>query len=83
MEYKRYRLIFWIRMLFILATTVFMVICFSRTRLGMVPVLLAAFLIIQIVYLLNHIERPQRDVNRFFVIPILCRHFPTVRSINH
>ena len=53
-------------MLFILATTVFMVICFSRTRLGMVPVLLAAFLIIQIVYLLNHIEKPQRDVNRFF-----------------
>jgi two-component system nitrogen regulation sensor histidine kinase NtrY len=65
MGYKHYRLIFWIRMVFILATTVLVVLSFPKT-LSMAPVLLIALLIIQMVTLLSYLERPQRDINRFF-----------------
>jgi two-component system nitrogen regulation sensor histidine kinase NtrY len=65
MGYKHYRLIFWIRMIFILATTVLVVLSFPKT-MNMAPVLLIVLLIIQIVYLLSHLERPQHDINRFF-----------------
>ncbi|MBN1779506.1 ATP-binding protein [bacterium] len=66
MVYNRYRIHFWLRMGFILLNAGFLVYWIPRTSLNFTPFLLAGICIAQIAALMHHVEKPQRDLNRFF-----------------
>lgn len=66
MDYSRYRLIFWVRMLFILMTAGLIALWIPRTTLLAVPIICIAILLYQVTALLKYMEKPQRDVQRFF-----------------
>ncbi len=66
MDYNRFRVQYWTRMILILLTTGIIAIWIQKTSLNIMPIFLAGILIIQIVTLLHRMEKPQRDMKRFF-----------------
>ena len=66
MDFNRYRIQYWFRMLLILVTTGFLVYWTPRTALVASPVFLGLVLLYQLFSLLRVVEKPQRDTQRFF-----------------
>jgi len=66
MIYKQIRFHYWTRMSLILITFGIFVLCISKTDLDITPLFLVIILILQIAALLHQMEKPQRDMNRFF-----------------
>ncbi|MBN2426638.1 MAG: PAS domain-containing protein [Calditrichaceae bacterium] len=66
MIYNRFRLYYWIRIICIIITSGLLVYLLPLTDLLALPVLIGVVLVYQIFTLLRHVEKPQRDINRFF-----------------
>ena len=66
MVFKGYRVRFFLRMLLILITSGLLVWFYMKSGLHITPVFISVVLIGQISSLLRFVEKPQRDLNRFF-----------------
>ncbi|HEX9934709.1 MAG TPA: hypothetical protein VGB38_05880, partial [bacterium] len=66
MVFNRYRLHFWIRLVLLLATAGLFTVLVRNASLKALLVLLGLLAAIQAANLLRVMEKPQRDVNRFF-----------------